>query len=527
MDSFKDLWQELCQAVRRKPELNLPDNGSLPEPQDVAGAIVESEPWMVNGLQEFTARAETLVNALSKNGGADALATLLQKDAPMDTARFVQLKWGCHYLLTAKEMSENSWQFHQSADPDIQELLTAGFEALHLIWQEVGVKAGLKHPVAPLIEAWLQRPEPIRPDVEKNGQPRKKGIMPSGLFSQQPATVPAQLAFTLDNGDPALGRVENPQAQLPLFAELLDEDDIPVTPLLLADAAGFRGLQPGRGARLDKRLLIFSLLSMPLDQRRPGGRYEWRPSLKELRDLLWPARSKIVNDRRWEISSYRPSKHAHSLYSALQAINLAEVVMPDGYHWRPTIVRGYPSFDNLNSKVIVQIELPSGSDHGPAVDKPSLIEAGTVSDPAFDLELGLAYLWDEAKRRNGGYRIHATRPEVLRNEQGYVVDTEDKVKPERNGKPSTRWDHPEAVLTGRQERHPQANKVRVLTRVERHRLAYGMIGDKHTSQIRNEQSATDRLLAALEKDSRIVIERDAMEPSTGKQGWRILEAWSA
>ena len=520
MDSFEELWQELCQAVRRKPELNLPENDSLPEPQNVAGAIVESEPWMVDGLQEFTARAETLINTLSKKGGTDALTALLQKEAPMDSARFVQLKWGCHYLLTAKEMSEKNWQFHQSADPDIQDLLAAGFEALHLIWQEVGLKTGLKHPVAPLIESWLQRPELIRPNVRKNG------IMPGGLFPQQPATVPAQLAFTLDNGDPTLGRVESPQDQLPLFADLLDENDIPVTPLLLADAAGFRGLQPGRGARLDKRLLIFSLLSMPLDQRRPGGRYEWRPSLKELRDLLWPARSKIVNDRRWEVSSYRPSKHAHSLYSALRAINLAEVVMPDGYHWRPTIVRGYPSFDKLDSKVIVQIELPSGSDHGPSVDKPNLIKAGTVSDPAFDLELGLAYLWDEAKRHNGGYRIHATRPEALRNKQGHIVDKADNVITDRNGSPSKRWNHPQAVLTGRLERHPQASKIRVLTRAERHRLAYGMGNDKHTSQIRNEQSATDRLLTALEKDSRIVIERDAIEPGTGKHGWRILEAWS-
>ena len=29
--------------------------------------------------------------------------------------------------------------------------------------------------------------------------------------------------------------------------------------------------------------LIFSLLSMPLDQRRPGGRYEWRPTAAILR----------------------------------------------------------------------------------------------------------------------------------------------------------------------------------------------------------------------------------------------------
>lgn len=518
MNSFKEQWRALCEAVRRKPDLNPSDKSELPEPQEVAGAMIESQPWMADGLHAFTARTDALTGALN-SGDGDALTDLLQEEAPLDSARFVQLKWGYHYLMTAKEMSELNWQFPQSADSDTHELLAAGFEALHLIWQKAGAKAGLKHPVAPLIEAWLQRPEVIRPNAKKNG------IMPSGLFSQQPATVPAQLAFALENGDPTLGRVERPQAQLPLFAELLDEADIPVTPLLLADAAGFRGLQPGRGARLDKRLLIFSLLSMPLDQRRPGGRYEWRPSLKELRELLWPARAKIVKGRRLEVSSYRPSKHAHSLYSALRAINLAEVVMPDGYHWRPTIVRGYPSFDKLDSKVIVQIELPSGSNHGPAVDRPNLIKAGTVSDPAFDLELGLAYLWDEAKRHNGGYRIHATRPQALRNGRGQIVDGAGNVKTERDGTPSTRWDHPEAALTGRQERHPQANRVRVLTRADRHRLAYGMAGEKHTSQIRNEQSATDRLLTGLEKDGRVVIERDAVDPLTGKQGWRILEAW--
>ncbi|MDE0632521.1 MAG: hypothetical protein OXH73_13555 [Caldilineaceae bacterium] len=520
MNSFNEQWQELCRAVRRKPDLNLSNKGALPEPQEVANAMIDAEPWMLDGLQAFAARTEALVDALNQGADDDPLTALLQKEAPVDSARFVQLKWGYHYLLTAREMSEFSGQRRQSAAPDVQELLATGFEALHLVWQKKGAKANLKHPLAPLIEAWLQRPELIRPNARKNG------IMPSGLFPRQPATVPAQLAFALDNGDPTLGRVESPQAQLPLFTELPNEDDIPVTPLLLADAAGFRGLQPGRGARLDKRLLIFSLLSMPLDQRRPGGRYEWRPSLKQLRALLWPARAKIVKGRRLELSSYRPSKHAHSLYSALQAINLAEIVMPDGYHWRPTIVRGYPSFDNLDSKVIIQIELPSGSNHGPAVDKPNLVKAGTVSDPAFDLELGLAYLWDEAKRHNGGFRIHATRPQALRNSHGHIVDEAGGVKTERSGAPSTRWDHPQAVLTGLQERHPQAGRVRVLTRADRHRLAYGMVVDKHTSQIRNEQSATDRLLTAMEKDGRIVIERDAVEPDTGKQGWRILEAWT-
>ena len=44
-----------------------------PHPQDIAVAIADSEPWIVDGLQESTARAETLINALNKNHGTDAL----------------------------------------------------------------------------------------------------------------------------------------------------------------------------------------------------------------------------------------------------------------------------------------------------------------------------------------------------------------------------------------------------------------------------------------------------------------------
>ncbi len=527
MDSFRQQWQDLCQAIRHKPDLNLPDTANNPEPQDVADAITATEPWMSEGLQEFSARADALLMKLDKTRSADALSALLDKMAgtEINSVRVLQLKWGCHHLLAAREMSAKQWQLHQSADPGFQNLMIAGFEAFHLIWLDIGRENRLKHPLAALIEGWLTRPETIRPDVKKNGRPRKKGIMPSGLFPQQPATISAQLALSFDNGDPTLGRVDSSQAQLPLFADLLGSDDIPVTPLLLANAAGFSGLQPGRGARLDKRLLIFSLLSMPLDQRRPGGRYEWRPTLREIRDLLWPVRNKAVNGRSREISSYRPSKHARSLHSALQAINLAEIVMPDGYHWRPAIVRGYPSFDNLDSKVIVQIELPGGSDRGPVVDRPNLIESGTISDPAFDVELGLAYLWDEAKRRNGGYRIRATRPEAQRNKQGHIVDKTGSVQTEDNGKPATRWNHPKAVLTGRQERHPQADKVRVLTREERRRMAYGIAGQKTRPQLANERKVADQLLAARERTGRLVIERNAVDVRTGKKGWRILEAW--
>ena len=411
-------------------------------------------------------------------------------------------------------------------DADIINRLIAGFEAVHTIWHSVKAQdagASLKHPLTPLIEGYLSRPEIIRPDVDKNGRAHTNGIIPHGLLPNQPATLPAQLALipaTNKGRLTEIGRIEPAEGKLPLFAELMTDNDLPVTPLILADAAGFRGLKPGRGARYDKRLLVFGLLAMPLNQRRPGGCYEWRPTLREIRDLLWPAR----NLRGKTLSSYRPSVHASGLLSALQAINLAEVGLPDGDTWRPMRVWRNPNLANLDRQAIIEIRLPGASDRGPQVDKSALAAAGVISDPAFDLELGLAYLWDDAKARNGGRRIYATRPEVLRNAEGYIVDAAGQVVTERGG-PIKRWDHRRAVGTGRQERHPQADKVQVLTREGRHRMAYGVREGIDTGTQTRERNAADGLLKRLEAAGRIVIERNAIDSRTDQAGWRILEAW--
>ena len=84
----------------------------------------------------------------------------------------------------------------------------------------------------------------------------------------------------------------------------------PPAPLILAQAAGLGALRPGLGARLDKRLLVYSLLAMPLSQRRPGGRYEWRHTVREVGRLLWP-------------DTWRPSKHGRALLLGLNAMYFA------------------------------------------------------------------------------------------------------------------------------------------------------------------------------------------------------------
>lgn len=540
---FESAWNDLANKVA--DDLGLADDEMLPTPADVSVAL--GEDWMAGAREKYRRRFSDLYDLVKKEFPESRFDLFPQSDPQVDPPN----RWhnlGMEYGLLIEGLPVSGMLINADGEIDRRlsfgllmlnlvvlfvgpeevlhsvgegEDLTAGFEAVHLIWQSAGPakRADLEHPLEPLIADWLNQPEVIQPDLDKGGRLRIQGIIPDGLFPGQPHSIPAQLRS--DNGGekfPNLGKMERDGEQLPLLADILDDADLPIAPLLLAKAAGFHGLQPGRGARLDKRILIFSLLEMPLNQRRPGGRYELRRPLRFWRDLLWPTR----NGK----SSYRPIKHKQALRDALTAINLAEILMPDGSSWIPVVRRGIPDLDSLDSEVIIQIELPAGSDRGPQVDKGVLAVAGVVSDPAFDLELGLAYLWDEAKRRNGGHRVYATRPEVMRNKQGHIVDAADQVIVER-GKPVTRWDHPRAVRTGRMERNPAADRVRVLDREARRRLAYGSGTSRRQDQLSRERAATDKRLAGIEGDGRILIERDAVDLRGGGDGWRILEVWTA
>ena len=62
-----------------------------------------------------------------------------------------------------------------------------------------------------------------------------------------------------------------------------------------------------------------------------------------------------------------------------------------------------------------------GSDHGPLIARANARRWGLMSAPAWRATIRLAYLWDEAKARNGGRRIYATRPAVQRARDGVLI----------------------------------------------------------------------------------------------------------
>ena len=387
-------------------------------------------------------------------------------------------------------------------------------EETHLNWVQEGSPRS-EHLLVELIRAWQRRLKALAPDT------KQIRIVPKGLLGAAPAAVYVDESQHDPRLLPMTGYVEEPESlQLSLLPTTDTKSDLPpVTPLIMASAAGFGALTLGRGARLDKRILIYSLLSMPLHQRRPGGRYEWRPTLRELTGLLWTK------------DTWRPNKHARALEAAFDAVTLAKIRLPDGRLWLPVVARGRPNYGDLDSQAVIQLEVPELCDRGPYLDFPKLVAEGRISDPAFDLWLSLAYLWDDAKARNGGHRIYATRPKALRNAQGFLIDAKGNLvfgHPDnpfnRAGKlywkpgstPQRDWRHPQAVLAG-EERHPHADKVPSLHPEARRRLAYGLKEQSDRANRTHERKNADHLLGRLESAGRVVIERDGSY-------WRILEA---
>ena len=386
-------------------------------------------------------------------------------------------------------------------------------QSVHSAWLRIAEDRPM-HPLVPLVMMWQQRPEALKPDTNQ------LRIIPKGLINSAPSAVYVDEPLYDSALLPMTGYVEDSDSlQLALFPTVDTESDLPpVTPLILASAAGFGALKLGRGARLDKRLLIYSLLFMPLDQRRPGGRYEWRPTLEELIQLLWTK------------DTWRPNKHAKALEQAFDAVTMAKIRLPDGRTWRPVIARGMPNPNKLSSHAVIQIEVPDLSDRGPSLNFAGLIADGRISDPAFDLWLSLAYLWDDAKARNGGFRVYATRPKALRNDHGYLIDVKGTVILGHPNNPFTKagklswksgnapqrdWRHPQAILAG-EERHPQADRVPALHPDARRRLAYGLKEQPDKAHRVRERNKANELLQRLESAGRVVIERD-------DKLWRILE----
>ena len=257
-----------------------------------------------------------------------------------------------------------------------------------------------------------------------------------------------------------LGFVPPTQEQLPIF----EGGDGPEASILdIVDRTGLPVMAKGRGAPLELRLAVQILVAVPVERRK--GRSVLELKVRELRDLLFPKTWKRRRD--WP-----------RVITALSDLNSYR--LPVGEYWCWPFHSGYaPQLvaADLDSPVVIGIQLPPGCGDGPPVDSQTLATLGVESAPRFRAYIaGHSIAWVPGRTRiplGGNPRSRAWLP--VRDPHAY----------------------------------------RVLTVEDRRRLAFGGADTKHRT--RAQIDAPWENLPGIE-----IVSREFMEPSTGRCGWLIL-----
>ena len=171
----------------------------------------------------------------------------------------------------------------------------------------------------------------------------------------------------------------------------------------------------------------------------------------------------------------------------------------------------------LGDELLIDVTALPDSGRGAMIDTVRLWELGVKSGVSWRTWIRLAYLWDNAKGRNGGYRIYATRPEVLRGPGGVVLDARGQSVVKSNGHPVTDWSDDRAVRTGKKERNPQAGKVPLLDTRELAHLGYDD-AEVAATVLRDRANITRKWLRDMEATGAVVLEWKG-------EGVRVLEPW--
>ena len=146
----------------------------------------------------------------------------------------------------------------------------ADLVSVHTRWRDMPDEDRPRRPLALLVRAWQKRPV----EIEADERMRPTAIASKDLFAWTATDGPNILTFQHHDNDLPIspGTIRN-ESQLCLPGMDREDSNVILAPALaLVDAAGFGQVRPGKGARLDKRLTVFSLLMVPMSERRPGGK---------------------------------------------------------------------------------------------------------------------------------------------------------------------------------------------------------------------------------------------------------------
>ena len=458
--------------------------------------------------------AARLEQKVSKKGDTP-ISVITEGDTPKvlfidhkDIGKFLYSLIGQHLIRTAGE-------------PSLKQV-----KWLHDVWKELGHSKG-EHPLYPIVKAWIQTQLPsVEPERRTD-----TGILHHTLRDSYPSPrLPLELVSSTPRYEENMKLFSDlpqggMQLTLPGF-EFPGSELVPALPLVAYEGAGGKAFAPGRGAPVDQRLFINVLIEY---MHRERGQYEiaqLKTNYRDVKSWLYPNGTTIPK-----------SKLIPRLYEGLWKLHNLRFFW-EGQEWNVISVPALPTLaikpdDPLHFTVRLPPEINNKS--GALIGIEPLRLYGAQSAPKFRAWVRLAYLWDKAKQLNGGHRIYATIPEVLRNADGYLVDAKGEVILTgdvyrtkagwkcRNGQmPQTGWYHPQAIPTGRQVRNPQADKVPVLNDRDMVRLFFDH-KERNGKVLRDCLSLARKHAEEMQKDGRVVVEQNQRNEKTDVKGWRILE----
>ena len=237
------------------------------------------------------------------------------------------------------------------AYPDVGLPLILSVGNLHALWRaakparQAEGRDPPRHPVAPLVDAWQQRPKLLVPETR-----RDRRVLPRiESWESRPERRAGELFAGFDDG-------RDPHAGLPAFPSRVPQRHR--VPLLdMVDAAGLPVVARGGAAPLESRLFVRVLTCVrPQDRREPYGQIAI--TFSELRDGMFP--------RGWQRWRDWPR-----LQTAL--LRARDYAIHDGRgRWWPVALRYMPDKPGPRDVIVLDVAFPPGSDSGPPVPLPAL-----------------------------------------------------------------------------------------------------------------------------------------------------------
>ena len=317
------------------------------------------------------------------------------------------------------------------------------------------------------------------------------------------------------------------QLDLP-FIEFPKDEIVPALPFFAADTKDGSPPRGGRGAPIEDRLWINVLLEWGL------GKDQW--GLTRLNSTFGDVISWLYPNGTTAAKKDLIPRLREGFYRLH-----TQLVYWDRRDWNMIAVDAFPTMDTKRKdRISFTVRMPDGmpTHSGVKVTIEPLRIYGARSAPKFRAWGRLPFIWDKAKIRNGGKRIYATVPEVLRNKDGFLVDAKGEViltgelynskgggwAYRQGQQPQQAWYHPLAMRTGRQIRNPQGDKVPILLDSDMVKLFYDHT-ERKGGVFRECLRSARKHAEEIEKDGWIVIWRDQEDPRTRERGWRILEPY--